>query len=398
MFSTRLLVALTVYLACSTRCAHTFAPPVAQVAPVATHHQSAISTANTLLFSTPADDETEPEPIKLSDVVQTVAVAGATGRTGSLVVQELLKRGVSVRCLVRNLDKAEETLPTSSPNLKVIKCDLSDENDIKQAVAKTDAAIWCATGFSDGPSSIIDRIKNLFGVALTPKKSIDAVGIVALAEAFASSAKVNGSGSNLPKVVMCSSAGVTQPSWDDAKKEMFPGAADIPIVRLNPFNILNIKAESEDKLRQSGTPYCIYRPSGLNDKHSAGSRPVFSQGDVAVGRINRKDVATILVDCLTTEEATGKTFEAFSLAGYPPAKSIGPALARMRPDAEGIPPNEVLMATYSAMQQLLPGETQQPEKLAMGQTYEQLDSGKEGRLGKRGEEDAVGAAPKPTSK
>ena len=168
---------------------------------------------------------------------------------------------------------------------------------------------------------------------------------------------------------MLSSAGVTRPSWDDEKKALFVGAADIPIVRLNPFNILNIKAESEEKLRRSGTPYCIYRPSGLNDQHPAGSRPVFSQGDLAVGRINRKDVATILVDCLATEEALGKTFEAFSLAGYPPAKDgIGPALARLRPDAEGIPSNEVLAATYSAMQQLLPGETQQPERLAMGQT------------------------------
>lgn len=403
MFGTRVLVALGLYLACSTRCAHSFAPPSAIVASTYHHnqHQPAISTASASLASTPANDaETEPEPIQLSDVVSSVAVAGATGRTGSLVVQELLNRGVSVVALVRNLDKAEETLPTSSANLKVIKCDLGNEGDIKQAVASTDAAIWCATGFSDGPSSIIDRIKSIFGVALAPKKSIDAVGIVALAEAFASSSSVNGSGSGskLPKVIMCSSAGVTRPSWDDEKKELFVGAADIPIVRLNPFNILNIKAESEEKLRQSGTPYCIYRPSGLNDQHPAGCRPVFSQGDVAVGRINRKDVAAILVDCLATEEATGKTFEAFSLVGYPPAKTIGPSLARMRLDAEGLPSNEVLMATYSAMQQLLPGETQQPEKLAMGQTYEQLDSGKEGRLGKRGEEDAVGAAPKPTSK
>ena len=391
MITVRVLVALGAYLACSTRCAHSFAPPSIVAATTST---------SLSLASTPADDNTEPETIQLADVVQTVAVAGATGRTGSLVVQELLNRGVSVIAMVRNLDKAEETLPTSDGSLKVIQCNLGDEDAIKQAVADADAAIWCATGFSDGPSSIIDRIKNLFGVALTPKKSIDAVGIVALAEAFASTAEVNGSGSssNLPKVVMCSSAGVTRPSWDDAKKEMFVGAADIPIVRLNPFNILNIKAESEEKLRQSGTPYCIYRPSGLNDKHPAGSRPVFSQGDVAVGRINRRDVADILVNCLATEEATGKTFEAFSLAGYPPAKNIGPALARMRPDTEGVPSNEVLMATYAAMQQLLPGETQQPEKLAMGQTYEQLDSGKEGRLGKRGEEDAVGAVPKPTSK
>jgi hypothetical protein len=49
------------------------------------------------------------------------------------------------------------------------------------------------------------------------------------------------------------------------------------------------------------------------------------------------------------------------------------------------------------MQQLLPGEKQDAAALAMGQTYEQLDSGKTGRLGKKGEENAEAAAPKPSS-
>jgi hypothetical protein len=40
------------------------------------------------------------------------------------------------------------------------------------------------------------------------------------------------------------------------------------------------------------------------------------------------------------------------------------------------------------LQQLLPGETMEPAKLAMGQTYEQLDAGQTGRLGERGKEDA----------
>jgi hypothetical protein len=42
---------------------------------------------------------------------------------------------------------------------------------------------------------------------------------------------------------MCSSAGVTRPSWSEEKKLRYPGAADIPIVRLNPVNILNIKKD-----------------------------------------------------------------------------------------------------------------------------------------------------------
>lgn len=55
----------------------------------------------------------------------------------------------------------------------------------------------------------------------------------------------------------------------------------------------------------SGVDYVVVRPCGLNDNHPAGSRPLFSQGDVAVGRINRKDVAKLLVDCLAAPAATG---------------------------------------------------------------------------------------------
>ena len=47
------------------------------------------------------------------------------------------------------------------------------------------------------------------------------------------------------QVIMCSSAGVTRPSWPEDKKIRYPGAADIPIVRLNPFNILNIKKDGK---------------------------------------------------------------------------------------------------------------------------------------------------------
>lgn len=330
---------------------------------------------------------------------KTIAVTGATGRTGALLVQELLDRGNNVVAMVRDEAKAKETLPNpDGDNLKIVKCDLSSENDIISTVNgnNCDAAIWCATGFSDNPTqSFFEKIAGVFGVALAPNKSIDAVGVPALAKAFETSEKSDGDGA--PKVIMLSSAGVTRPSWDEEKKKMFEGAADIPIVRLNPFNILNIKADSEERLRESGVPYAIFRPTGLNDKWQEGARPVFSQGDVAVGRINRKDVATILADCVNTKEAAGKTFEAFTVEGYSPAPSISTALGRLSLDDKGPISNDVLYATYSNMQQLLPGEKQDAAALAMGQTYEQLDGGETGRLGERGKENAEAAAPKPTS-
>merc|ERR1719440_964867 len=138
-----------------------------------------------------------------------------------------------------------------------------------------------------------------------------------------------------PAVVMCSSAGVTRPAWSDAKKEALVGAADIPIIRLNPGGILGKKCEAEEALRQSGLPYAVVRPTGLKFEDWPQGRPIFSQGDVAVGRTNACDLAEILVSVLTEPEANGKTFEMFTLAGYPPAASLGPALGRLALDSAG---------------------------------------------------------------
>ena len=159
---------------------------------------------------------------------------------------------------------------------------------------------------------------------------------------------------------------------------------------------MDIKSESEEKLRETGVSYCIVRPCGLNDNWPSGSRPLISQGDVAVGRINRKDVATLLVDVLSASEATGKTFEVVGLASYEPPRNIGVLLEALKTDKEGLK-EEAVESTYQMMQQLLPGERQDSAALAMGQTYEQLDRGETGRLGERGKENAEEAAPKPTS-
>ncbi len=167
-------------------------------------------------------------------------------------------------------------------------------------------------------------------------------------------------------------------------------------MRLNPFGILGLKAESEKQLRKTGVDYCIVKPCGLNDNWPAGARPVFSQGDVAVGRINRQDLAKILCDVLSLPEASQKTFEVIGLAGYPPPLGIGPALQRLKLDSQKLSESEV-EANYAVAQQLLPGEKQDAAALAMGQTYEQLDKGETGRLGERGKENVGAAGIAPTT-
>jgi len=196
--------------------------------------------------------------------VKKVAVAGATGRTGRLVVEELVRRKVNVVALVRDVKKAKEMLPDpeksegSTSSLSIVVCDLGSEDDVCIAVKDCDAAIWCASGFSDVPEiSLFEQLKNkILGITLAPRRSIDSIGVPALARAFLNSNENSDPKDvvkkRLPQVIMLSSAGVTRPSWDDEKKKLFPGAADIPIVRLNPFGILDIKKASEEKLRQTG--------------------------------------------------------------------------------------------------------------------------------------------------
>lgn len=117
-------------------------------------------------------DEGKLLPTPTNEVVKKVGVTGATGRTGRFVVDELLERGVEVVAMVRSAEKAKEVLPGERPNLKIMQCDLTNKNDIEKGLDGCDSAIWCATGFSDGQTSIVEKLKRLVGIALTPKKSI----------------------------------------------------------------------------------------------------------------------------------------------------------------------------------------------------------------------------------
>ena len=204
-----------------------------------------------------------------------VVVTGGTGRTGRLVVDELLRSSTidaatnqtvprygAVRVLVRDKKKAEDTLPVTNERLEVMVGDLGSAKDIQRAASGCDGTVWCATGFSDAAGSPLQKLRGLFGVAVRPKQSIDIAGIDQFSKALLEAGEESDGGRRL---VMLSSAGVTRPSWSDEKKAQLENAADIPIVRLNPFDILNKKCEAEQILRDSGLPYSIVRPCGLND-------------------------------------------------------------------------------------------------------------------------------------
>ena len=143
---------------------------------------------------------------------RTVVVAGATGRSGRLLVEELLKGDTVVRALVRDRTKAAETLP-SHPNLSLIDCDLASITaaaTTREACASANGLVWCASGFTSDGVSLDVKCMGELPLALKEVGAADA------------------------RVVMLSSAGVTRTEWPEAKQTALVGAADIPIIRLNP--------------------------------------------------------------------------------------------------------------------------------------------------------------------
>ena len=148
-----------------------------------------------------SDDDSEEALVPTIDVVKKVAVAGATGKTGKLVVDELLNRNVQVVGLIRNETKAAELFGDySSDMLDIKECNLANPEDIASALVGCDATIWCATGFSDGATNSQMPPTG----TISPDQSIDVMGIPAVANVMLQNHGSEGEQTAYPKVVMLS--------------------------------------------------------------------------------------------------------------------------------------------------------------------------------------------------
>jgi uncharacterized protein YbjT (DUF2867 family) len=204
-----------------------------------------------------------------------VLVAGATGRTGRLVVEQLVARKYHVRALVRDAAKAKQELPAG---VEIVAGDVREPITLVPAV-KGVRYVISAIGAGGGPKADPEN----------GPQQIDHQGVVNLVNA----ARADG----VKHFVLISSAAVTK-------------AADYPMAFMRP--ILAAKAQGEEALRGSGLRYSIVRPGGLVDEPGGKVEIVFSQGDKTAGRIPRADVATVCVEALGRRTAQGKTFELLS--------------------------------------------------------------------------------------
>jgi uncharacterized protein YbjT (DUF2867 family) len=199
-----------------------------------------------------------------------VFVAGATGATGQLIVAELCKRQISVRALVRDLDKARQIWPDNGL-IELVVGDVSSREALLQAIDDSTAVI-CATGAR--PS--LDP---------TGPYQVDYLGTKNLVDA-------------------AKQQGVTH----------FSIVSSLCVSKL--FHFLNIfwlilywKQQGENYLRQSGLTYTIVRPGGLKNDPVAGLL-VMSRADTLFdGSIPRQKVAEVCVESLFQPAAANKVVE-----------------------------------------------------------------------------------------
>jgi uncharacterized protein YbjT (DUF2867 family) len=222
-------------------------------------------------FAAAQEGAPKPPPVLPSMQGETVVVAGATGRTGKVVVQLLLAQGAKVRGFSRKVEEARAAVP----GVEWVTADVRDPKSL-EGIAKGADRMVIALG------------SNSFRDPSNKPEEVDDGGVARLA-ALAKAA-------NLKHVVLVSSAGVTraQPGEERFAKLM--------------YGVMTAKLRGEDALRRSGVPYTVLRPVGLWDKPPGEYGISLVPGDPAISAmISRSDVAAVAVHALVDPAARNKT-------------------------------------------------------------------------------------------
>ncbi|MXZ28645.1 MAG: SDR family oxidoreductase [Gammaproteobacteria bacterium] len=214
------------------------------------------------------------------DMKPLVLVAGATGKTGVLVVQQLKAKGYPVRAFVRNAQKAADRL---GPDIEAVVGDLRDPASIAATLDGVNVVVNAAGSGVPAPDDNMPE-------------HVDFEGARNLADAAAAA--------GVGHYVLISSMGATQD--DHQLNRLFN-------------NILIWKRKGEEAVAASGIPYTIIRPGGLNDGPGNEQTVIFEQGDLPglEKAISRADVARVTVAAVKDDGARNKVFEIYARDGEP---------------------------------------------------------------------------------
>ncbi|WP_435319311.1 SDR family oxidoreductase [Haloarchaeobius sp. TZWSO28] len=200
-------------------------------------------------------------------------VAGASGETGTAILEYLADTEYTARALTRHGEN--ESMLRRHGADEVVVGDLFDRDDAMRAIADVDGVL-CAVGSP--------RKRLLFG------RPVDGDGVKNLVDAALHA--------GVSYFVLESALGVGDSkdclSWPQ---------------RLIRHRLLRAKGDTEAHLRDSNLPYTIVRPGRLRDGEMTQQLVVAEGGATVSGSVRRADVAWLMVAALTTPEARNRTFE-----------------------------------------------------------------------------------------
>lgn len=190
-----------------------------------------------------------------------ILVAGATGNTGTRLMNKLVSRGHDPVALVRNSSDTSK-LPKQAEQR------LGDLAELQDGVCDgCDAVIFAAGSGGDTGSDMTDKI--------------DRDGAISLID-HAVKAGVS-------RFVMLSSVGAENPDPDT-----------------DMGHYLQAKHDADEHLKASGLTYAIVRPVALTDDDGVGE-VIFGDDVDPKSKAARGDVAMVLADAVTSEDWIGKT-------------------------------------------------------------------------------------------
>lgn len=218
-----------------------------------------------------------PTPAPRSGTPTRLAVLGAAGRTGQLVVASALARGHEVTAIVRNEQRAQTVAADhADPLLRTATADVTDAAALSRALAGTDVAL----------SSVGTSGRDSHGL-------YEASG-----RALVTAAKAAGVG----KLIVVSSGGVDQ---DDKGLPWWYRRIVAPRVLGAMYDDMRAM---EEVIRTGGLPWTLARAAYLVDSTATASPRVEDGRNPAHGwRLPRATLAEFLVDAATTDTWTNRT-------------------------------------------------------------------------------------------
>jgi NADH dehydrogenase len=201
-----------------------------------------------------------------------ITIAGGTGTLGSALIPRLAERGLPLRVLTRDADRAATRLP---PVIETVTCDVRDPEAVRHALAGSSTVISAVQGFG-GPdaagAAAIDRDGNHHLISAARALGVEHLILMSVAQA----------------------------------------APD------HPIELFRMKYEAEQDLRASGLAWTIIRPTAYMETWvsiigrpllETGKTRIFGRGDNPINFVSAHDVAALVELAVVEPGLRGQVIE-----------------------------------------------------------------------------------------